>query len=145
LRRLRALHEFAGAGAGRERRQVAGVERMEPKPVAPSPDYPAFVRIVPATYGVAFLQGLAVPEGLAVGRIVICRSGCVIRSSRRHGPVPASSVGQILHQALGQCFAGPAPAAGDAAGRRRCGAIPSALTKWVALRARLIAMRRPAV
>ena len=69
----RALHQFAGARTGRERREIAWVERMEPKPVEGCLDYPAVVRIIPETHNVAFLEGLAVLavlEGLAVGSTV---------------------------------------------------------------------------
>ena len=99
VHRIRSPHEFAGASAGRERRKVAGVERMEPKPIVPSPDYLAVVGIVRATHGIAFL------EGSAVGRMVICRSGCVTQCSRRHCPIPASSVKKRYGASAGRTLA----------------------------------------
>ncbi len=117
--RLGARHEFAGARTGRERREIAGVERMEPKPVAPGPDYPAVVRIIPETHNVAFLEVLAVLEGLAKGRIVIYLSVCVKLGGGRHGPLPASSVDLNEHRARGSCLA--RSFVGPRTDRRRCG------------------------
>ena len=85
---------------------------MEPKPVAPGPDYPAVVRIVPATHGVAFLEGSAALEELAAGRM--CHDAARVQAS-------APMLDPIA-------LRGPAPAADAAAGRSRCGARPSALT-----------------
>jgi hypothetical protein len=85
LRRLRGPHKLAGASAGRERREVARVERMESRPIVPSPDHLAVVGIVPAMHGIAFL------EGSAVSRMIICRSGC-IRAADVMVLFPASGV-----------------------------------------------------
>ena len=104
---------------------------MEPRPVAPGPDYPAVVRIVPATHGVAFLEGSAALEEFAAGRIVICRSDCAYGAADvmvRFLLRASAKMLDRLEAASPIALRGPAPAADDAAGRSRCGARPSALT-----------------
>jgi hypothetical protein len=96
------------------------------------PDYPAVVRIVPATHGVAFLEGplpwrswLWAESSYAAAVASYGAADVMVRFLLQ---ASAKMLDQAWEAASAIASRGPAPAAGDAAGRSRCGARPSALT-----------------
>jgi hypothetical protein len=116
--RLRPSNEIVVAGPVRERRGVAIIDRMQPKPVAPNSNHHAVIVIVTTPHGVALSEGA---EMVRVG----IHSGD-LHYPVRLGLVPGPVFGQNPDQALGSRF--PARLlVGPRTRRSRCGARPCAL------------------
>jgi hypothetical protein len=98
LWRLRPSNESVVAGPVRERRSVAIIDRIQPKPVAPNSNHHAVIVIVMTPHGVALSEG---PE---IVRVVI-HSGD-LHYLVRLGLVPGSAFDQNAGPSLGKSFSG---------------------------------------